>query len=62
MTETAKKKILRNMARYMTEDQIRNTAIRNKLSIFNLNNRIKEIILNWIHHAEIMEPECIPES
>jgi hypothetical protein len=62
MTETAKKKILRNMARYMTEDQIRNTVIRIKLSIFNLNNRIQEKILNWIHHAKLMEPECIPDS
>jgi hypothetical protein len=55
-------KVLRNVARYMTDNKIRNTVIRNKLSIFNLNNRIQENKLNWIHHAEIMEHECIPNS
>jgi hypothetical protein len=48
---------------YALKTQIaRNTVIRNGLNIFNLNNRIQNNRLNWVHHFERTEPKCIPEQ
>jgi hypothetical protein len=55
-------KFLRNVAGYTLQDKIRNTAIRNEINIFNLNNRIQNNRLNWIHHAKKIEPERIPKQ
>jgi hypothetical protein len=38
----AEMKFLRNVTRFVLKDEIRNTVIRNKLNISNLNNRIKD--------------------
>jgi hypothetical protein len=56
-TETAEMKFLRNSVVYALEDQIRNN-----LHIFNLNNRIQNNSLNWIHYMESLDPECIPKQ
>lgn len=61
-TETDENKFLRNVAEYTVKDKIRNTVIRNKPSIFILSKTVQKKRLNWIHHAERMEPEHFPEQ
>jgi hypothetical protein len=46
----------------MWQDQIRNTVIRNELTIFSVNNRIQNNRLNWIYHVGRMAPERIPKQ
>jgi hypothetical protein len=56
-TKTAEMQFLGNV-----EISNRNTEIRNEINIFNLNNRIHNSRLNWIHHDERIEPHLIPKQ
>jgi hypothetical protein len=58
-TGTPKMKFLRKVAGYALEGQIRNTVIRDKLNIFNINNIIQNDRLHLIYHVERTKPERI---
>lgn len=59
MTKEQKQKIeikfSRNVAKHTLKHQIRNTAIRNELSIFSVNDRIWNNLCKCNNHTERME-------
>ena len=66
LTETDKRKIetsemrfLRSVAGLSLRDQKRSVDIRNDLHIYNLNERIKSNKINWYHHVQRMDENCL---
>jgi hypothetical protein len=61
-TESAEMTFLRSAAGYTRKDQIRNTKIREKLNIFNPNNKIRKSRSQWKYHVQQMEDRWILEK
>jgi hypothetical protein len=59
--ETEKMKLL-SVAGYTKEDQIRNTDLRVKLNIFDLNKEILKSRSQWKYHVQRMEDRRIPKK
>jgi hypothetical protein len=49
--ETAEMKFLRRVAVYTLRDEVRNTAIREELQIFNVGERIQSRKIEWHEHT-----------
>jgi hypothetical protein len=60
-TETAETKFLRRVAGYTLRDEVRNTAIREELQIFNTGERIQSRKIGWHEHLSRVEQQRIAQ-
>jgi hypothetical protein len=60
--ETAKMKLFRNIADYTKKEQVRNTKIREELSIFIQNAKTIKSRSQWNYHAHRMEDSRIAKE
>jgi hypothetical protein len=61
-TESTGLKFLSSVGGFKRKGQIRNTKIREDLTIFNLNNNITKPISQWKHHVQRLEGRRIPKK
>ncbi|PSN35900.1 hypothetical protein C0J52_26559 [Blattella germanica] len=60
--ETAEMRFLRRVSGHTLRDHIRNTTIREELHIYDLNDKIADMKVQWLQHIDRMDPERLTKQ
>ena len=60
--ETAEIRFLRRVSGHTLRDHIRNTTIREELHIYDLNDKIADMKVQWLQHIDRMDPEILTKQ
>ncbi|PSN31708.1 hypothetical protein C0J52_28469 [Blattella germanica] len=60
--ETAEMRFLRRVSGHTLRDHIRNTTIREELHLYDLNEKIADMKVQWLQHIDRMHPERLTKQ